>query len=167
MVLSRAVRHAGGMLSLALPCCLLLGCASGLADLPGPAAAALKRHANGAELGGFETEHAHGVALFEAGWREGGVRHEAKVTAEGDLVELEEAVPADAVPARVRAAAGKQLDAGTARFVRKTWIVYEVEGTVAGAAREVIFTPTGVKVDELDDDDAADDDRDDDDDEAR
>jgi hypothetical protein len=134
------------------------GCAGGLADLPGPAAAALKKQSGGHELSGFETEHANGVALYEAGWTDGGVKHEATVTADGDVVELEQSIPASAVPAAVRAAAVKTFGEGAdVRYVKKTWVVYEIEGKVGDRHREAIFTPTGAATREIDDEDAVDD----------
>jgi hypothetical protein len=133
---------------------LISGCAGSLADVPAPAAAALQRQAGGAELRGFEKETANGVELYEAGWKDGGVHHEAKVTADGDLVELEESVGADTVPVTVRDAAAKRYgQAAKLHFVKKTWVVYEVEATVGGVHRETIFTPTGATTREIDDDD--------------
>jgi hypothetical protein len=153
------------MMMMAIAACVVAGCAGGLADLPGPAAAALKKQSGGNELSGFEAERANGVALYEAAWTEGGVEHEAKVTADGDLVELEQAIPASDAPATVRAAVAKAFgDGARVRYVKKTWIVYEVEGKVGGRHREVIYTPTGATTREIDDDDGDDGDDDDDDD---
>jgi len=141
------------------------GCAGSLADLPGPAAAALQRHAGGAELGGVEKETDHGVALYEGAWKTGDVHHEAKVTADGDLVELEETVAPSEVPAKVRDAAARTFGGGALRYTRKTLIRYEVEARVDGKEREVLYTPTGrVTPDDDDDGDDGDGDGDGDDD---
>jgi len=124
-----------------------------ISQIPQAAREALLKYARGAPLKEVEREKESGVELYEAEWKVNGREHEAKVTADGVLVELEEKVPAGAVPAAVRSAATKLFPNGTkVKFQKKTIVLYEVEAKVAGKEREVLISPTGKVLGENDDD---------------
>jgi len=126
-----------------------------LAGVPQAAADALRREAGGAALDRIEREPERGVDLYEAAWSAGdGTAHEAKVTADGALVEREESIALAEVPAAARAAIARRFPAGDVQVVRKTWILYEAEG----AGGELLVSPTGREVDEGDDEGDDDDD---------
>jgi len=123
-----------------------------ISRIPQAARAALLKYAGGAPLKEVEREKENGVELYSAEWKANGREHEAKVTADGVLVELEEKVPAGAVPAAVRSAATKLFPNGAkVKFQKKTIVLYEVEAKVAGKEREVLISPTGKVLGEDDD----------------
>ncbi len=113
-------------------------------ELPPAAHAALIRHAGKHEIAKVERERDDGTMVYEAEWVVGGRKHEAKVSADGTLVELEENVDPTGVPTAVRAVAAKRFPAGTSvEYERKMMIVYELTAMVNGREMEVIATPTG------------------------
>ena len=136
-------------------------------QVPEPARAALLRLAGDARIVKAEREREHGVLVYEAEWVKNGTKHEAAVTADGTLIEIEEIIPAENAPAAVRAAIAKYFG-GDAKVVveKKMIVVYEVEVKIDGKERELLVFPTG-RVHEDSDDDHEDDengDNDDDDD---
>jgi uncharacterized membrane protein YkoI len=134
-------------------------------QLPEPARAALLKLAGGARIVEVEREREHGAMIYEAAWVKNGTQHEAEVTAEGALLELEETIPAEKAPAAVRAAIAKYFGAHTKVVVEETMIVvYEVEAKINGKDKELLIFPTGRVHEESDDDDEHDGDDDDDDD---
>ena len=113
-------------------------------SLPAAARTALVKYAGRNSITSVEREAKKGNVLFEAAWKEGDKEHEATVTEDGTLVELEESVLRDAVPERVRALSGRQFKDGTdVKFERKLIAAWEIEGTVNGRNRELLVTPTG------------------------
>lgn len=141
-----------------------------LNDVPEAAREAMKKLAGGARTTEVERENEHGVACYEAEWKVNGREVEAKVMANGDLLEMEQEVSASEVPQKVKAAAGKVFPAGAdVEYERITVVMYEVEGKVDGKEREILIFPTGVIHSQMDDEDEdegddEDDDEDDDDD---
>jgi hypothetical protein len=102
-----------------------------------------------------ETED--GQEVFEAVWFVGGVRHEAKVTATGVLLELEVEVAEKDVPAPVRATAAKALGTGV-KYVRLMSGNYEAEIEVDGKEQELVIAADGTAATTKDEDDDEDDD---------
>ena len=128
-------------------------------QVPEPARGALLKLAGQAKIVKAEREREHGVLVYEAEWIEDGAEHEAKVTAEGTLVETEETVLAENLPAAVRAAIAKHFPAtATVTVDRKMIVVYEIEANIGGKEREVIVFPTGRIHEGHDDDDDGDED---------
>jgi uncharacterized membrane protein YkoI len=118
-----------------------------LQQVPPAARTALLKFAGGAKITEVEREKKHGVTFYEAEWQVDGREHEAKVTADGDLMELEVEVDAKDVPAVVRRAAEKTFPGGAKlEYERKTVILYEIECKVGGKEREVLLTPAGKAV---------------------
>ncbi len=133
-------------------------------QVPEPARAALLELAGGAKIVKAEHEREHGVLVYEAEWVKNGTKHEAAVTADGTLIEIEEIIPVDRAPAAVRAAITKHFG-GNAKVVveKKMIVVYEVEVRIDGKERELLVFPTGRVHEDSDDDHEDDDDEDDDD----
>ena len=140
---------------------VLVACGAGssgdrstLASIPRPAAAALTAQAGTAKIKHVSREVEGDRELFEASWWEGDLEREAKVTATGELVELEIQVREADVPAPVRAAAAKSLaGATTIKYVRLRGDLYEAEAVIGGKEHDVTLTATGAPAPGDDDDD--------------
>lgn len=123
--------------------------------IPAKARTALIKLAGDARITEMEREREHGVVLYEAEWITAqGREQEAVVTADGDLVEIEEEIDAKDVPPRVQAEVAR-LFPGAARFeYEKVMIVaYEIEATVNGREREVLITTLGTVLGHADEED--------------
>lgn len=112
------------------------------ADVPAPALAALKKLADGAAFTEFAEEVEHGVKYYEGSWKGPDGNVDALVTEGGDVVEIEESVPADKVPASVRTAAEK-AGGKDGTFERKTLFLYEIHFKKDGKSLEMIFGADG------------------------
>jgi hypothetical protein len=114
-----------------------------LESIPEAAAAALRRAAGGAAIEEVEREG----DLYEGRWQVDGLAREAEVTASGELMELEEEVPSDQVPAQVRAMAIVKLpNAQSIRFSRLMRGKFEAEAIIDGIEREIVMTADGREV---------------------
>lgn len=113
-------------------------------QVPVPVQAALARLAGGAKIARVCKDTEHRVDLFEGQWIVGGLTCKAEVTADGTVLEIEEDLAASDVPPAVQQAAAKHLaGADQLTFLKKTIILYEVQGRVGGKHREVAISPTG------------------------
>ena len=120
------------------------------AEVPAAALAALKKLAAGAEITEFAEEMEHGSTFYEGSWKApSGANMDVLVTPTGDLVEIEEQVNSDQVPAVVlkvaRKAAGKKAELA---FEKKTMILYEAKFQKAKGQRELLLTPDGQRFEE-------------------
>ncbi|MFH0983347.1 MAG: hypothetical protein V2A79_17650 [Planctomycetota bacterium] len=114
------------------------------AEVPPAALAALKKLAGGATLTEFAEEIEHGHKFYEGSWKGPDGNVDGLVTETGDVVEIEESIPPDKVPAAARAAVEKEAGKdATAKYERKTFFVYEAHFKKDGKGREIIFTPDG------------------------
>lgn len=114
------------------------------AEVPAAALAALKKAAGGAPFTEFAEEIEHGHTFYEGTFKGTDGEVDALVTAEGDLVEIEESIAAEKAPAAVRAPAEKAAGADAKlHFEKKTMILYEVHFRKDGKGREMILTPDG------------------------
>jgi hypothetical protein len=113
-------------------------------DVPKAALEALKKAAGGATITKFEENIEHGSTFYEGAYKGPHGTVEALVTTDGDLVEIEEAIPADAVPKAVLAvaqkAAGKDAEL---RFEKETVILYEAKFKKGDRFHELVLTPDG------------------------
>lgn len=113
-------------------------------QFPAKAREALQKLAGDNQIIEVESEKEGGVQMYEAAWKAGGVVHEAEVTADGVLVEMEEGVRAEDLPEAVKAAAEQALTgAPKIHYEKHTYVVYEVEGKVDGKNKEIVISPTG------------------------
>jgi len=114
------------------------------AEVPKPALVALKKLADKAAITEFAEEMEHGHKFYEGSWAGVTGNVDALVTESGDLVEIEEVVAAENLPAAVRAESEKQAGKGTkVTFEKKTLILYEMHFTKDGKGHEAVFTPDG------------------------
>lgn len=113
-------------------------------EVPPAALAALKKLAGEAKLTEFAEEVEHGHKYYEGSWKGPDGHVDALVTEGGDVVEIEESVPAERVPTGPRAAAQKEAGADAAtKWERKTLYLYEVHFKKDGRGRELLFTADG------------------------
>jgi hypothetical protein len=115
-----------------------------LDQMPAAARAVILAQAAGAPISEIERETTNGVTVYEAEWVVDGTEHEVAVTADGELLELEETVPVSQVPAAVQAVIAEHFGAGAQVVVEKKMIVmYEVEAKVNGKEIELCIFPSG------------------------
>jgi len=120
------------------------------AEVPAAALAALKKLAAGAEIIEFTEEIEYGHTFYEGTWKNpAGANVDVLVTPTGDLVEIEEQISTDKVPAAAlkaaQKAAGKDVELA---FEKKTMILYEVKFQKGDVGHELLLTPDGRKVEE-------------------
>ncbi|MFQ6036713.1 MAG: PepSY-like domain-containing protein [Sedimentisphaerales bacterium] len=119
-------------------------------EVPKAALAALTKMAAGAVIYEFAEEIEHGSTFYEGSWKKpSGANVDVIVTPTGDLVEIEEQVSADQVPAATlktaRKAAGRKAKLA---FEKKTMILYEVKFQKGGLGYELLLSPDGRRVEE-------------------
>ena len=119
-------------------------------EVPAAALATLKKLAAGAEITEFAEEVEHGHTFYEGSWKApSGSNMDVLVTSTGDLVEIEEKVDADNVPAAVLKAARQAAGQGTPlAFEKKTMILYEVKFRKGDNRHELLLTPDARRTDE-------------------
>jgi hypothetical protein len=120
------------------------------AEVPEAALTAIKKLAAGAEITNFAEEIEHGSTFYEGSWKTpAGANMDVLVTPTGDLVEIEEQISIDKVPAAAlkvaRKAAGKEIELA---FEKKTMILYEVKFQKGENRHELLLTPDGRRVEE-------------------
>jgi hypothetical protein len=117
-------------------------------EVPKAALDALKKAAGNNKFTEFAEEIEHGHKFYEGSWAGPTGNVDAVVTEAGDLVVLEEVVPADKIPGAVAADAKKQ--AGQAPFTveKKTMVLYEIHYKKDGKSQELVLTPDARKFDE-------------------
>jgi hypothetical protein len=119
------------------------------ADVPKAALETLKKMAAGAAFTEFAEEIEHGHKFFEGSWKGPHGNIDGLVTETGDMVELEESVPADQVPAAVKAEVEKSSGKDAKpTYEKKTLILYEAHYKKDGKTHEVIVTPDGRRMEE-------------------
>ena len=120
------------------------------AEVPAAALAALKKLAAGAKITEFAEEIEHGHTFYEGSWKNpSGANVDVVVTPTGDLVEIEEQVSIDKVPAATLKAARKAAGKGIQlAFEKKTMFLYEVKFQKGDIGHELLLTPDGRRVEE-------------------
>jgi hypothetical protein len=119
-------------------------------DIPVAALAALKKLAAGAEITEFAEEIEYGHTFYEGSWKSAsGANMDVLVTPTGDLMEIEEQLSIDNVPAAAlkvaQKAAGKETELASEK---KTMILYEFRFQKEGSEQELLLTPDGRRFDE-------------------
>jgi len=120
------------------------------ADIPAAALAALKKLAAGAEITEFAEEVEYDHTFYEGSWKSAsGTNMDVLVTPTGDLMEIEEQMSIDNVPAAAlkvaQKAAGKETELASEK---KTMILYEFRFQKGGSEQELILTPDGRRFNE-------------------
>jgi len=114
------------------------------AEVPKAALDALKKIAEKATITEFAEEIEHGHKFYEGSWTSSNGNVDCLVTETGDLVEIEETIPADKVPAAARAAAVKEAGKDAKlTWEKKTIVMYEVHFKRGDKGHELILTPDG------------------------
>lgn len=133
-----------------------------LDQVPAKAREALKKLAGGAQITAVERDKEHGMVVYEAEWSVNGKEAEAAVTAEGDLVEMEEEIDASALPPKVKDVVAKEFPGATKLEYEKVMVVfYEIEAKLNGKEKEILVATSGKIMGREEDDDDDDDDGDD------
>ena len=96
-------------------------------------------------------ERRDGNVVYEIESRDGDTRRDLIYSPAGAVLEIEERIPVDSVPAVVRAAAEHRIAGGTLvgaeRVTRGTVILYEVQLRLNGRSRFLTYDPEGRPVD--------------------
>jgi hypothetical protein len=89
--------------------------------------------------------------VYEIESRDGDTRRDLIYSTAGAVLEIEERIPVDSVPAMVRAAAERRLAGGTLvgaeRVTRGTVVLFEVQLRLNGRSRFLTYDPVGRPVD--------------------
>jgi len=119
-------------------------------QVPAAAMATLKKLAGGAKITEFAEEIEYGNTFYEGSWKSrSGTNTDVLVTKAGALVEIEEKIGTDDVPAAVLKAARKAAGRGAELvYEKKTMILYEIKFSKADARHELLLTPDGRRVEE-------------------
>ncbi|MBI5762640.1 MAG: hypothetical protein HZA51_03855 [Planctomycetes bacterium] len=113
-------------------------------EVPKAALAALKKHAGDNAITEFAEEIEHGCKYYEGSWKTASGHVDVLVTDAGALVEIEEGVSADSIPAAVAAAAEKVAGKGAKlRYEKKTMVMYEVKFEKDKRRHELVLSPDG------------------------
>lgn len=146
--------------ALSVATCLLLAATVGLAwgnddegeqemtvkeqQVPAAALKALQEMAKPAKIVEFAREIEHGHTYYEGSWKGDHGRIDALVTADGEIVEIEEGIQTARLPKAIleaaRKAAGKD---GEIRAEKKTIVLYEVKYRRDGKRHEVVYSADG------------------------
>src|SRR5258708_7440882 len=71
-------------------------------DLPAAVEKTVAEQSKGSTISGFSTEMEHGKRIYEANLVVNGHRRDISMDADGKILEVEEAVPLESLPAKVR-----------------------------------------------------------------
>jgi hypothetical protein len=133
--------------ALALPGASLAGQDS----LPQAVASAFRQAYPAAHILHVSKERRAGKIVYEIESRDGDTRRDLIYDPAGAVLEIEERIPADSIPAAVRAAAERRVAGaklvGAERVTRGTVILFEVELRLNGRSRFLTFDPEGRAVD--------------------
>ena len=121
-------------------------------DLPPAVEKTVAAQSTGATIRGFSTEKENGQTLYEAELTVNGHSKDISMTADGSIVEIEEQVSLDSLPAEVKV--GLQAKAGNGKILKvesltkKDKIVaYEAKVETNGKKTEVQVGPDGKPLD--------------------
>ena len=112
-------------------------------EVPAAALAALKKLAGGAEITQYEEEVENGETFYEGAWKIPSGKMEVLVTAQGDVVETEEGLAADAIPSAVVATAKKAAGGSELQYEKVTEVHYKAKFMKDDQRHKVIMSPTG------------------------
>lgn len=120
-------------------------------QLPAPVQATVDRVSKDATIKGFSTEKENGVRLYEAELEVNGHSRDVSIAENGDVIEIEEQVALDSLPAAVKDAIKKEAGGGTIRKIESITkgdqvVAYEADIKDGKKHREVKFGPAGEKL---------------------
>lgn len=134
-------------------CAIALPAASLAAQdsLPQAVASAFHQAYPAARVLHVSKEPRDGKIVYEIESRDGATRRDLIYSPAGAVLEIEERIPVDSVPAVVRAAAERRVAGGTLvgaeRVTRGTVILFEVQLRLNGRSRFLTYDPEGRPVD--------------------
>ena len=121
-------------------------------DLPPAVEKTVAAQSTGATIRGFSTEKENGQTLYEAELTVNGHSKDISMTADGSIVEIEEQVSLDSLPAEVKA--GLQAKAGNGKILRvesltkkDKLVAYEAKVETNGKKTEIQVGPNGKPLD--------------------
>ena len=112
-------------------------------EVPAAAVAALKKIAAGAEITQYEEEVEQGETFYEGQWKTPNGKMEVLVTPQGDVVEIEEGLAADAIPSAVVATAKKAAGGNELQYEKVTEVHYKAKYKQNDLRHKIIVSPTG------------------------
>lgn len=113
-------------------------------EVPAAALKTLKEQAAGAAITEFAEEIEHGHTFYEGSFKsKSGSNVDVLVTEAGALVEIEESIQANNVPAAVLEAAKQAAGSANIRFEKKTAVTYEIRFKKGDRGQEVLLSPDG------------------------
>jgi uncharacterized membrane protein YkoI len=122
------------------------------ADLPPAVEKTVAAQSAGATIRGFSTEKENGQTLYEAELTVNGHSKDISMTADGSIVEIEEQVSLDSLPAEVKA--GLQAKAGNGKILKvesltkkDKLVAYEAKVETNGKKTEIQVGPDGKPLD--------------------
>jgi hypothetical protein len=121
-------------------------------DLPPAVEKTVAEQSKGATIRGFSTEQEKGQTLYEVEMTVSGHSKDVSMTADGTVVEVEEQVAMDSLPAEVKA--GLQAKAGAGKILKVEsltkkgkLVAYEAQVETNGKKSEVQVGPDGKPLD--------------------
>ncbi|HKE90108.1 MAG TPA: PepSY-like domain-containing protein [Gemmatimonadales bacterium] len=124
---------------------------SGQDSLPPAVASAFHQTYPAARVLNVSKERRDGKVVYEIESRDGETRRDLIYSTTGAVLEIEERIPVDSVPAVVRAAAERRVAGGklvgAERVTRGTVILFEVQLRLNGRSRFLTYDPEGKAVD--------------------
>ena len=124
---------------------------AGQDSLPPAVASAFHQAYPAARVLHVSNERRDGKVAYEIESRDGDTRRDLIYSPAGAVLEIEERIPVDSVPAVVRAAAERRVVGGTLvgaeRVTRGTVILFEVQLRLNGRSRFLTYDPEGRPVD--------------------
>jgi uncharacterized membrane protein YkoI len=121
-------------------------------DLPPAVEKTVAAQSTGATIRGFSTENENGQTIYEAELTVNGHSKDISMTADGAIVEIEEQVSLDSLPAEVKA--GLQAKAGNGKILKvesltkkDKVVAYEAKVETNGKKTEIQVGPDGKPLD--------------------
>ena len=140
-----------------IPTCLALIIIAGVgmvaaqatATAPQAVMSAFKQAYPNATILHVSRERRDGKIVYELETRDGAMRRDLIYDLEGHTLEIEEILPADSVPAAVRAGLERDLKGatiiGAERVMRGDTVLYEVQARKAGRTQILTYDPEGTR----------------------
>lgn len=121
------------------------------AQLPAAVAATVAKESEGATIKGFSTEIEHGQKLYEMSLLVNGHSKDLLIAKDGQVVEVEEQVTMDSLPADVQDGLKKAAGKGTIQVIESltkngTLVAYEAQVKHGKKRSEVQVGPNGEKL---------------------
>jgi Putative beta-lactamase-inhibitor-like, PepSY-like len=135
--------------SLALVIIAGVGTVAAQATAPQAVMNAFKQAYPNATILHVSRERRDGKIVYELETRDGATRRDLIYDLEGHTLEIEEILPADSVPAAVRAGLERDLKGatimGAERVMRGDTVLYEVQARKAGRTQILTYDPEGAR----------------------